>query len=136
LHIGPAVGIGFGEEPGNGKDSAQWFKPLTCRRSRHHWHERKFVEWLAKLPERPRTIFKTCAYGFVAGLVAVAFQLAINGCYRAGMVRLSQCSHTTFLWSSLGLILGTSLVSAILPPARLWTQESARVHRLPPFPHC
>ena len=72
------------------------------------------VEWLAKLPERPRTIFKTCAYGFVAGLVAVAFQLAINGCYRAGIVRLSHCSFTTFLWSSLGLILGTSLISGRL----------------------
>jgi hypothetical protein len=33
---------------------------------------KKLVEWLAKLPERPRTILKTCAYGFVAGLVAVA----------------------------------------------------------------
>jgi len=72
------------------------------------------VEWLAKLPERPRTILKTCAYGFAAGLVAVAFQLAINGCYRAGIVRLSHCSFTTFLWSSLGLILGTSLVSGWL----------------------
>ena len=47
------------------------------------------VEWLAKLPERPRTILKTCAYGFVAGLVAVAFQLALNAYYRAGIVRLS-----------------------------------------------
>ena len=72
------------------------------------------VEWLAKLPERPRTILKTCAYGFVAGLVAVAFQLAMNGCYRAGIVRLSHCSFTTFLWSSLGLILGTSLISGWL----------------------
>jgi len=72
------------------------------------------VEWLSKLPERPRTIFKTCAYGFVAGLVAVAFQLAMNGCYRAGVVRLSHCSHAVFFWSSLGLILGTSLISGWL----------------------
>ena len=72
------------------------------------------VEWLSKLPERPRTILKTCAYGFVAGLVAVAFQLALNGCYRAGIVRLSHCSFTTFLWSSLGIILGTSLISGWL----------------------
>jgi CIC family chloride channel protein len=72
------------------------------------------VEWLAKLPERPRVILKTCAYGLVAGLVAVAFQLAINGCYRAGVVRLSNCSHTVFLWGSLGLILGTSLSSGWL----------------------
>ena len=72
------------------------------------------VEWLAKLPERPRTILKTCAYGFVAGLVAVTFQLAINGFYHAGILRLSHCSFTTFLWGSLGLILGTSLISGWL----------------------
>jgi len=75
---------------------------------------KKLVEWLARLPERPRTIFKTCAYGFAAGLVAVAFQLAMNGCYRAGIVRLSHTSHSVFLWSSLALILGTSLVSGWL----------------------
>jgi CIC family chloride channel protein len=72
------------------------------------------VDWLAKLPERPRTVFKTCAYGVAAGLAAVAFQLAMNGCFKAGIVRLSQCSHTTFLWSSLGLILGTSMISGWL----------------------
>ena len=72
------------------------------------------TEWLARLPERPRAILKTCAYGVVAGLAAVAFQLAITGCYRAGLVQLSRCSHTTFLWSSLGLILGTSLISGWL----------------------
>ena len=72
------------------------------------------VEWLAKLPERPHAILKTCAYGFAAGLVAVAFQLAMNGCYRAGIVRLAHCSHLVFLWSSLGLILGTSLISGWL----------------------
>jgi len=72
------------------------------------------VEWLAKMPERPRTILKTCAYGLVAGLVAVAFQLALNGCYRAGILRLSHCSFTVFLWSSLGIILGTSLISGWL----------------------
>jgi CIC family chloride channel protein len=72
------------------------------------------VEWLAKLPERPRAIIKTCAYGLAAGLVAVAFQLAINGCYRAGIVRLSQLSPTRFLLGSLGLILATSLISGWL----------------------
>ena len=69
------------------------------------------VEWLAKLPERPRAILKTCAYGIAAGLVAVAFQLAINGGYQTGIVRLSHGSHTMFSWGSLGLILGTSLIS-------------------------
>ena len=75
---------------------------------------KKLIERLAKLPMRSRTIVKTCAYGFVAGLIAVAFQLAMNGCYQAGIVRLSRCSHTVFLWSSLGLILGTSLISGWL----------------------
>jgi CIC family chloride channel protein len=72
------------------------------------------IEWLSKLPERPRVILKTCAYGFVAGWVAVAFQVAMNACFRAGIVRFSQASHTTFLWGSLGLILGTSLISGWL----------------------
>jgi CIC family chloride channel protein len=72
------------------------------------------VERLSKLSERSRTILKTCAYGFAAGLVAVAFQLAMNGCFRGGLVRLSHGSATTFLWSSLGLILGTSLISGWL----------------------
>ena len=56
-------------------------------------------------------MLKTCAYGLAAGLVAVAFQLAIKGSHLGGLVRLSQHSHTFFLWSSLGLILGTSLIS-------------------------
>ena len=72
------------------------------------------VEWLAKLPERPRTVLKTCAYGVVAGLAAVAFQLAMNCCYRAGIVRLSHCSHTTFLWGSFTVIIGASLISGWL----------------------
>lgn len=72
------------------------------------------VEWLSKLPERPRTIVKTCSYGLAAGLVAVAFQVALNRCYRAGIARLSHYSHPTFLWGSLAVILGTSLISGWL----------------------
>jgi len=88
---------------------------LSPQRDRRHYAcVKKLAEWLAKLPERPRTIFKTCAYGIVAGLAAVAFQLAINACYRAGIVRLSHCLHSTFLWSSLVLIVGTSLISGWL----------------------
>jgi len=75
---------------------------------------KQLVQWLAKLPERPRTILKTCAYGIVAGLVAVAFQLALSWCFRAGIVRLSHHSFTIFFWGSLGLILGTSLISGWL----------------------
>ena len=75
---------------------------------------KKLVEWLSRLRERPRTILKTCAYGFAAGLVAVTFQIAMNGCYRAGIVRLSHCPQTTFLWSSFAVIMGTSLISGWL----------------------
>jgi CIC family chloride channel protein len=89
-------------------------KLFTHDVSGHDGGVKRLVEWLAKLPDRPRTIFKTCAYGLVAGLVAVAFQMAINACYHAGIVRLSHCSHTTFLWSSLGLMVGTSLISGWL----------------------
>jgi CIC family chloride channel protein len=75
---------------------------------------KKLVEWLGGLQERPRTILKTCAYGLAAGLVAVAFQLAITGCYRAGLVRLAHGSRGEFIWGSLGLILATSLISGWL----------------------
>ena len=74
----------------------------------------KLVEWLGKLPERPRIILKTCAYGFVAGLAAVAFQLGVNACYNAGIVRLAQANPTTFIWSSFLVIIGTSLISGWL----------------------
>jgi CIC family chloride channel protein len=89
-------------------------KLSTRHNSRHHWRVKILVAWMAKLPERPRGILKTCAYGFVAGLAAVAFQLAMNGCYRVGIVRLARCPPTMFLWSSLGLVLGTSLISGWL----------------------
>jgi len=72
------------------------------------------VEWLSKLQERPRTILKTCAYGIGAGLVAVAFQLTLNGCYRAGISRLSQFSRAEFIWGSLAVISSTSLISGWL----------------------
>jgi CIC family chloride channel protein len=72
------------------------------------------AEWLGKLPERPRIILKTCLYGLVAGLAAVAFQLAMNAIYRGGLVRLAQLSETTFLWSSFVVVMGTSLISGWL----------------------
>ncbi len=72
------------------------------------------AEWLAKLPENPRTILKTCAYGFVAGWVAVMFQVAMNFCYRHGIAHLSGFAHSTFIWGSLVIILTTSLISGWL----------------------
>jgi hypothetical protein len=39
---------------------------------------KRLIEWLSKLPENPRTILKTCAFGLLAGSAAVLFQLVIN----------------------------------------------------------
>jgi CIC family chloride channel protein len=101
-----------GRRPANsGKLRIEPFQPQGFA---YHARVNTWVGWLEKLPERPRMVLKTCAYGFVAGLVAVAFQLAINAGYQAGIVRLSHCSFVTFFWSSLGLILGTSLLSGWL----------------------
>jgi len=47
-------------------------------------------------------------------LVAVAFQLTLNGCYRAGISRLSQFSRAEFIWGSLAVISSTSLISGWL----------------------
>lgn len=75
---------------------------------------KKLVVWLTQLGERPRLLLKTCAYGFVAGWVAVLFQLALAGCFKAGLARFAQMSPPTFLWSSLLLIMGTALLSGWL----------------------
>lgn len=74
----------------------------------------KLVEWLGRMPERPRTLLKTCAFGFVAGLVAVAFQLGVNLFYNVGIGWLAQSSFITFLWTSFVLVIGSSLVSGWL----------------------
>ncbi len=81
---------------------------------RHLGPVKLLVEWLRKLPERPRAIFKTCAFGLAAGLVAVVFQLALTGVYRGGLVQLARLHQTTFLWSSFLLVVGTSLISGWL----------------------
>ena len=85
-----------------------------CLPPKHHSRVKRLATWLARLPERPRTILKTCSYGFAAGLVAVAFQLAINALYTAGLARLAHESRTTFLWSSFLVIMSTSLISGWL----------------------
>jgi len=55
-------------------------------------------------------VLVSCAYGLVAGVAAVAFQLGINWIYRLGLVRLSHQSLLIFLFGSLGLLTGSSLV--------------------------
>jgi CIC family chloride channel protein len=65
---------------------------------------------LQKLPRQTRAVVQTCLYGLAAGLATVAFQLAMNALYRAGLVRLSTQSKLTFLWGSFGLVVGSSLI--------------------------
>jgi CIC family chloride channel protein len=62
-----------------------------------------------KLPGRSRTVFLTCAYGLIAGVGAVAFQLSITFLHRQTLVRLANHSRPFFLVGSFLLIVSTSL---------------------------
>lgn len=70
--------------------------------------------WLGRLPKQTRVILLTAIYGGAAGLVAVAFQAAMNAVDRAGLVTLSQQSTTAFVWGSLAMTVGTALVAGWL----------------------
>lgn len=65
---------------------------------------------LQRLPARGRTVLLSCAYGLVAGAAAVAFQLGINAVYQAGLVELSHKSKLVFLFGSLVVLTGSSLI--------------------------
>jgi len=52
----------------------------------------------------------SCVYGLSAGAAAVAFQLGINWLYRLGLVQLSHQSKIIFLFGSLGILVGSSLL--------------------------
>jgi len=65
---------------------------------------------LQRLPARGRTVLVSCAYGLSAGVAAVAFQLGINWIYRLGLVQLSHQSKVSFLFGSLGLLVGSALL--------------------------
>ncbi len=67
-----------------------------------------------RLPPQTRTLVMTCLYGLVAGLSAVAFQLAINWLYRWTLVELSHHSLKVFLAGSFAVIVITSLISGFL----------------------
>jgi chloride channel protein, CIC family len=67
-----------------------------------------------KLPGQGRTIVLTCAYGLAAGVVAVAFQVAVNAFYNQTIVRLSHHSQVTFLVGSFLVITGTALAVGFL----------------------
>lgn len=69
---------------------------------------------MTRLPRRAKTPVLTAVAGLSAGLVAVAFQLAMNGVYRGGLLPLSQQGFTKFAIGSFLIIMTTSLVAGWL----------------------
>jgi CIC family chloride channel protein len=67
-----------------------------------------------RLPARSRFVASILLYALVAGLAAVAFQVAINWIFWAGFVYPSQVSPRWFPWISLGVITGVSVVAGWL----------------------
>lgn len=77
---------------------------------------------MARLPVKTRGIVQTVCFGLAAGLVAVAFHLAIHTIFEHGIQRLTQESTEVFLVGSFLIIAGTSaiagwLLSAFCPEA-------------------
>ena len=69
---------------------------------------------LQRLPERTRFAAAIVLYGFVASLVAVAFQVAINWIFWAGFIYPLQASPRWFPWISLAVISSVSILSGWL----------------------
>ncbi len=69
---------------------------------------------LQRLPTRLRPVVVTVILGLAAGLVAVAFHLAIHAVYLHGIEALAAYSHGTFLAGSFVLVVGTSAISGWL----------------------
>lgn len=67
------------------------------------------VNRLKALPPSGGTAVLTCIYATAAGLSAVAFQVAIHAIFDATYLHLAERDFQTFLWSSLAIILSTSL---------------------------
>ena len=77
---------------------------------------------MARLPVKTRGIVQTVCFGLAAGLVAVAFHLAIHTIFEHGIQRLTHQSTEVFLVGSFLIISGTSaiagwLLSAFCPEA-------------------
>lgn len=71
--------------------------------------------FLGRLPARSRSIFATCVYGLLAGLAAVAFQLAVHLVYRNTIARAAELSKAQFvLWSLVILVVASLLVGWLL----------------------
>ncbi|HWA85914.1 MAG TPA: chloride channel protein [Opitutus sp.] len=72
------------------------------------------ARWLDRLTPAGRSVVRTAVYGLVAGLIAVAFQLAVKFLYQNGIVRLSHGSLGTFLVGSFIIVAVTSSISGWL----------------------
>ncbi|MCP5518918.1 MAG: chloride channel protein [Verrucomicrobiales bacterium] len=66
--------------------------------------------FLNRLPARTRSILATCVYGLLAGLAAVAFQLAVHATHRNTIARAAALSKTEFALWSLGILVAASLI--------------------------
>ena len=77
---------------------------------KHFMNLSRSNQLLQQLPARGRTVLNSCIYGLVAGIAAVTFQLGINWLYRLGIVQLSHQSTTVFLFGSLAVLVGSSLL--------------------------
>src|SRR5438067_999058 len=66
------------------------------------------------MPKQTRMILLAVVYALGAGLVAVAFQLAVNAIYRAGLVALAHQAPMRFLGGSFALTVGTALIAGWL----------------------
>jgi CIC family chloride channel protein len=71
-------------------------------------------ERLRRMPQQTRMIVLTIIYALGAGLMAVAFQIAITAIYRVGLVNLSHLSLERFLIGSFILTVGSALIAGRL----------------------
>ncbi len=69
---------------------------------------------LEKLPPQARTIATTAIFGLGAGLIAVAFHLAIHGIYEHGIVAASHGSRLHFVIGSFLIVAATSAIAGWL----------------------
>ncbi len=69
---------------------------------------------LPKLPPGGRLAIESAVYGLIAGLIAVAFQVAINRLHQATFGRFAAWSAGPFLLGSFLVVVGTALLSGLL----------------------
>jgi CIC family chloride channel protein len=69
---------------------------------------------LAVFPSRSRPLIESGIYGLIAGLAAVAFEVAINGIYSATFLRFAHWTSVDFVLATFFAMMSTSLVSGLL----------------------